>query len=68
MSINNRNRKRSARNSTPAVELPEVGDAILIAARPYGHHIISEGYEVTNGTDIIEVEVKSIKKAKLTIE
>ncbi len=54
--------------NAPQVDLPQVGDTILISARPYGHHIIGEDSEVPNGTDVIEVEVKAIKKAKLTIE
>lgn len=52
----------------PKPELPEVGDTVLIATLPYGNHVIGEGSQVPNGTDVIELEVKAIKKATLTIE
>lgn len=52
----------------PTVELPSVGDTILIAAYPYSYQVIGEGTQLPNGVDIIEVEVKALKKGKIVAE
>ena len=51
-----------------APDLPEIGDTVLVAAFPYGHQIVGEGVAVPNSTQVIELEVKAIKKAKITVE
>ena len=58
--------------STPAipkVELPVVGDTMKVAITKWGGtFIVMNGSNIEDGTNILEVEVKAIKKARTIFE
>jgi hypothetical protein len=53
----------------PAIELPPIGETMQILVHSYGgFSVIFEGSQIPNDAEVIEVEVKAIKKAKVTLE
>lgn len=53
----------------PEVKIPEVGDTMLMSVMPWGaFSVINEHDNIQNGSQVLEVEVKAIKKAKLIVE
>lgn len=57
-------------NSTPPVELPKVGDKMLLQVYPHGMVSVfdAENNTASPQATYIEVEVKSLKKAKVSFE
>ena len=59
----------SSLGSIPKVELPKVGDTLTLFFNNYnGIFLVKEGQPVTSGVEYVEVEVKAIKKAKVSFE
>lgn len=59
----------SLAKAIPQRELPKVGDTMILHFQPYGGiYEVKEGQQITNGAEYVEVEVKAIKKAKVSFE
>lgn len=54
--------------SQPPVEQPKVGDKMLLMINSYGAIILGQGNNIPIGSEIIEVEVLSVKKGKVVLE
>jgi hypothetical protein len=50
------------------IPLPNTGDTMKIVATDWGFEVLRRSSDLRNEQTVIEVEVKSIKKAKLVLE
>lgn len=60
----------SASNITlvPPTALPAIGDKMFIIAKDGIYSVVGATTQVPNGCDVIELEVKALKKAKTVLE
>jgi hypothetical protein len=52
----------------PQIVLPKEGDTMYIQVGPYGCSVVHDNMNVPNGADVIQVEVKAVKKAEMTLK
>lgn len=59
----------SGTTEAPKVELPMIGDTIKLLIHPWGHiEVLTPHTGVNAGANIVEVEVKTLLKAKTVFE
>jgi len=52
----------------PKLSLPNIGDTMKIIVTDWGCEVLQNPSQIRSEQNVIEVEVKSIKKAKLVLE